>query len=102
MKVYWNGQKIITCHSCEPTFDTWMAWVSLQPHLRRIYGCSFLPHHDYGRGGRGWRDLWQDCLSLILIDPESVRSDLKNFFAGIRADGTNATIIGSQSGRIYC
>ncbi len=98
MKVYWNDQKIITCHTSEPTFDTWMAWVSLQPHLRRIYGCSFLPHHDYGRGGRGWRDLWQDCLSLILINPEIVRSDLKNFFAGIRADGTNATIIGSRPG----
>lgn len=98
MKIYWNNQKIITCHTSEKDFDTWMGWVSLQPHLRRIYGCSFLPHHDYGRGGRGWRDLWQDCLSLILIRPEMVRTDLKNFFAGIRVDGTNATIIGSQPG----
>ena len=98
MKIYWNNQKIITCHSSEADFDKWMAWVSLQPHLRRIYGCSFLPHHDYGRGGRGWRDLWQDCLSLILIKPEMVRNDLKNFFAGVRVDGTNATIIGSKPG----
>lgn len=98
MKIYWNNQKIITCHTGQKDFDTWMAWVSLQPHLRRIYGCSFLPHHDYGRGGRGWRDLWQDCLSLILIKPEMVRNDLKNFFAGVRVDGTNATIIGSKPG----
>lgn len=98
MKIYWNNQKIISCHTSEKDFDTWMAWVSLQPHLRRIYGCSFLPHHDYGRGGRGWRDLWQDCLSLILIKPEMVRNDLKNFFAGVRIDGTNATIIGSKPG----
>ena len=41
--------------------------------LRRIYGCSFLPHHDYGKGGRGWRDLWQDCLALLIMEPEQVR-----------------------------
>ena len=25
-----------------------------------------------GRGGRGWRDLWQDCLSLLLMNPQNV------------------------------
>ena len=38
-----------------------MSWVAIQPVLRRLFGNSFLPYHDYGRGGRGWRDLWQDC-----------------------------------------
>lgn len=76
----------------------WMKWVTLQPVLRRIYGCSFLPHHDYGRGGRGWRDLWQDCLALLMMDPSEVRQILWNNFAGVRIDGSNATIIGSNSG----
>ena len=69
--------------------------MNIQPVLRRICGCSFLPDHDYGKGGRGWRDLWQDLLSLILIEPEVVRDDLINNFGGVRIDGSNATIIGS-------
>lgn len=84
--------------SADGHFDLWMKWVSLQPILRRIYGCSFLPHHDYGRGGRGWRDLWQDCLALLLLEPETARSQLLNNFGGVRVDGTNATIIGSRPG----
>lgn len=79
-------------------FDAWMRWVSIQPTLRRICGCSFLPHHDYGKGGRGWRDLWQDSLALLLHNPGGVRSDLLSYFAGVRTDGTNATIIGSRPG----
>ena len=66
--------------------------------LRRIYGCSFLPHHDYGKGGRGWRDLWQDCLALLIMEPEQVRKMLIDNFGGVRFDGTNATIIGSKQG----
>lgn len=85
-------------NSADNKFDQWMRWVNLQPILRRIYGCSFLPHHDYGRGGRGWRDLWQDCLALLIMEPEGVRETLLNNFAGVRIDGTNATIIGSKPG----
>jgi cellobiose phosphorylase len=76
----------------------WVKWVTLQPILRRIYGCSFLPHHDYGRGGRGWRDLWQDLLALILMNPTQVRELLLNNYAGVRIDGSNATIIGENPG----
>ncbi|MBF0490744.1 MAG: cellobiose phosphorylase, partial [Candidatus Omnitrophica bacterium] len=79
-------------------FNAWMRWVTLQPILRRIFGCSFLPDHDYGKGGKGWRDIWQDLLSLILIEPEEVRQDLLNNFGGVRIDGTNATIIGQKPG----
>ena len=79
-------------------FTSWMRWVAIQPVLRRIYGCSFLPHHDYGRGGRGWRDLWQDSLALILSEPDTIRESLLCHFAGVRTDGTNATIIGSRPG----
>ncbi|NDI35872.1 GH36-type glycosyl hydrolase domain-containing protein [Chengkuizengella sediminis] len=80
-------------------FNQWMKWVTLQPILRRIYGCSFLPHHDYGKGGRGWRDLWQDCLALLIMDdPKKVKELLLNNFAGVRIDGSNATIIGSEPG----
>ena len=75
-----------------------MEWIAFQPQLRRIYGCSFLPHHDYGRGGRGWRDLWQDCLALLLTDPDGVRKMILDNFRGVRLDGTNATIIGDKPG----
>lgn len=98
MCAYWQQQKSISVRTGDDRFDGWMEWVGIQPFLRRIYGCSFLPHHDYGRGGRGWRDLWQDCLALILKNPAEVREDLKSFFAGVRTDGSNATIIGSRPG----
>lgn len=32
-----------------------LKWVRIQPELRRLFGNSYLPHHDYGRGGRGLR-----------------------------------------------
>ena len=75
-----------------------MKWISFQPFLRRLFGCSFLPHHDYGRGGRGWRDLWQDCLSLLLMDPQNVGEMIVKNYGGVRIDGTNATIIGNGDG----
>ena len=73
-------------------------WVGVQPVLRRYFGNSYLPHHDYGRGGRGWRDLWQDLLSLIMHNESEIKDLLINNFAGIRIDGSNATIIGSKPG----
>lgn len=75
-----------------------LSWVMLQPMLRRYFGNSYLPHHDYGRGGRGWRDLWQDCLALIMNHDPSVLELLYNNFAGVRIDGSNATIIGDKLG----
>lgn len=97
-KFWENKLKNISFTSSDKKFDYWMKWVSLQPELRRIFGCSFLPHHDYGKGGRGWRDLWQDCLALLLMDTETVRPLLLNNFGGVRLDGTNATIIGTKPG----
>ena len=79
-------------------FDNWMRWVSIQPTLRRIFGCSYLPDFDYGKGGRGWRDLWQDCLGLIHTGSEWVRETLIHNFSGVRIDGSNATIIGQKPG----
>lgn len=78
--------------------DGWLQWVTLQPILRRIMGNSFLPYHDYGRGGRGWRDLWQDLLTLLLTDGEGVEALLLGNFAGVRMDGSNATIVGTLPG----
>ena len=95
---YWASKQNISIHTGDENFDGFMKWVSFQPELRRLFGCSFLPHHDYGRGGRGWRDLWQDCLALLLYDPDSVKELLFNNFKGMRADGTNATIIGDRPG----
>ncbi|VAW45292.1 FIG00709965: hypothetical protein [hydrothermal vent metagenome] len=98
-KKYWMHKTEATAFQTgNDDFNSWMRWVTLQPVLRRIYGCSFLPDHDYGKGGKGWRDIWQDLLSLILIEPDQVREDLINNFAGVRIDGSNATIIGSAPG----
>ncbi len=91
---FWREQvNSIRLHSGDKDFDQWMLWVALQPSLRKIFGCSFVPHHDYGRGGRGWRDLWQDYLALILQNPDDVREILVANFGGVRTDGSNATII---------
>lgn len=97
-KSYWQNQVNVAFHTAEENFDSMMKWVCFQPFLRRLFGCSFLPHHDYGRGGRGWRDLWQDCLSLLLMEPESVGRMIAANYEGVRIDGTNATIIGDGLG----
>lgn len=97
-KKYWNDKVNVSYHSGEKSFDSYMRWVSFQPILRRIYGCSFLPHHDYGKGGRGWRDLWQDCLALLMMNPQGVRQMILDNFCGVRVDGSNATIIGTGQG----
>ncbi len=97
-KKYWSDKVNVSFHTGDKAFDEFMAWVSFQPFLRRVYGCSFLPYHDYGRGGRGWRDLWQDCLSLLFMEPEDVRKMIVANFGGVRMDGTNATIIGDGLG----
>lgn len=95
---YWQEQVNVNYHTGSKEFDNYMRWVSFQPFLRRIYGCSFLPYHDYGKGGRGWRDLWQDCLALLMMNPDGVRQMIIDNYGGVRVDGTNATIIGEKQG----
>ncbi len=97
-KRYWLDKINVSYETADSVFDNFMYWVNFQPMLRRIYGCSFLPHHDYGKGGRGWRDLWQDCLALLIMNPEVVKEMLLGNFGGVRIDGTNATIIGTKRG----
>ena len=98
VREYWQEKVNVRYHTGSSTYDRFLRWVSFQPLLRRIYGCSFLPYHDYGRGGRGWRDLWQDCLSLLMMDPGGVRQMIVDNCGGVRIDGTNATIIGEKQG----
>lgn len=97
-KDYWQEKVGVDFKTGDSDFDGYMKWVCFQPFLRRLFGCSFLPHHDYGRGGRGWRDLWQDCLSLLLMEPKTVGDMIVNNYKGVRLDGTNATIIGEGDG----
>ncbi len=98
-KKFWQEQsKVLDVSSGNKNFDNWLRWVNIQPILRKIFGCSFLPDFDYGKGGRGWRDLWQDCLGLILNNPQAVRPLLINNFCGVKIDGSNATIIGKKPG----
>ena len=98
-KTFWKKKaNELTFQTHHYMYDSWLRWVGLQPTLRKIFGCSFLPDFDYGRGGKGWRDLWQDCLTPILSSPESLRSLIISNFAGVRIDGTNATIITDKPG----
>lgn len=97
-KISWQKKSSeIQVNTSDSNFDNWFKWVNIQPVLRRIFGCSFLPDFDYGKGGKGWRDLWQDCLALILNNPSEAKSLLINNFRGVRIDGSNATIIGKDS-----
>jgi hypothetical protein len=79
-------------------YNNWLKWVKLQPTLRKLFGCSFLPHFDYGKGGRGWRDIWQDALTLLLTEPGKAKGFIFDSFKGVRLDGSNATII-TKDGR---
>ncbi|MDD5065471.1 MAG: cellobiose phosphorylase [bacterium] len=98
-KAFWQEySKRIEFRTPDKVFNNWIKWVSVQPLLRKIAGNSFLPDFDYGKGGRGWRDLWQDLLALILVNPESVKESLEDNFEGVRVDGSNATVIGKRSG----
>lgn len=98
IKEEWVEKVNVHYESSDPDWDNYMYWVTFQPILRRMYGCSFLPYHDYGKGGRGWRDLWQDCLALLIMEPDGVREKLLDYYGGVRMDGTNATIIGAKQG----
>ena len=95
---YWQDKVNVFFQTGNKAEDSYLRWICFQPILRRIYGCSFLPHHDYGKGGRGWRDLWQDCLSLLFMNPDGVRQMIVDNYGGVRMDGTNATIIGEKQG----
>jgi cellobiose phosphorylase len=88
----------VSFNTADKTFDNWAKWVTFQLKCRQIFGNSYLPDFGYGRGGRGWRDLWQDLLSIFLVDPISARDEILNNFRGIRVDGSNATIIGTKPG----
>ncbi len=73
-------------------------WLNFQLKCRQVYGNSYLPDFGYGRGGRGWRDLWQDLLSIFILDPNGAKEEMLNNFQGVRIDGSNATIIGTRPG----
>jgi cellobiose phosphorylase len=97
--LYWKERlDQIRIKTADKRRDGWTRWVSAQPIFRDLFGNSFLPYHDYGRGGRGWRDLWQDILGLLLMQKGDVSQLLEGHFAGVRFDGSNATIIGHNPG----
>jgi cellobiose phosphorylase len=74
-QAYWQDKALtLRFTHQDDRLDGWLQWVTLQPILRRIMGNSFLPYHDYGRGGRGWRDLWQDLLTLLLTEGRGLRT----------------------------
>ncbi len=98
-KAYWQELvNNVSFNTEDSDFNNWCRWLSYQLKCRQVFGNAYLPDFDYGKGGRGWRDLWQDLLSIFLIDPESARQEILNNFLGVRIDGTNANLIGNKSG----
>jgi len=98
-KCFWkNYLSNLTFDHGDDRRNGWLKWVTLQPKLRQIMGNSFLPYHDYGRGGRGWRDLWQDLLAILITSESRIDRLLLSNFAGVRFDGSNANIVGSSPG----
>lgn len=96
---HWQGRiSQLSIATSDDVFNQWFKWVCLQPIFRRQFGNSYLPYHDYGKGGRGWRDLWQDILAVLVMEAKPVDQLLFDNFAGVRLDGSNATIIGSRPG----
>jgi len=99
-KLYWKKISNIEFDLGEPRLNNWLKWVNVQPILRKTFGCSFLPHFDYGKGNRGWRDIWQDYLNLIInnsCNKNNLRSFIINSLCGVRIDGTNATIVAENN-----
>lgn len=98
-KAHWQGiARSVDFRTPDADLNNWAKWAAAQLFYRKIYGNSYLPDFGYGRGGRGWRDLWSDLLALFLVDPEGSRDEILNNFGGVRVDGTNATIIGTRPG----
>ncbi len=96
---YWQKfTSSIACHTADTNFDKLINWINYQVKCRQVFGNSYLPDFGYGRGGRGWRDLWQDLLAIFLIEPDAASTEILNNFKGIRIDGSNATIIGTEPG----
>ena len=84
VKKHWTDKVNVDFSTGDTNIDNYLKWICFQPVLRRIYGCSFLPYHDYGKGGRGWRDLWQDCLALLIMEPSVVRQMIVDNYGGVR------------------
>ncbi|GIR12470.1 MAG: hypothetical protein CM15mP23_10450 [Cryomorphaceae bacterium] len=74
---YWKEKlNSVNVSTGNHNFDNWVKWIEYQVKCRQIFGNSYLPDYSYGRGGRGWRDLWQDLLSIFLVDPISAKEKL--------------------------
>jgi cellobiose phosphorylase len=101
-KNYWQQMvNNVSFATQDENFNNWCRWLSYQVKCRQVFGNAYLPDFDYGKGGRGWRDLWQDLLAIFLIDPDSARQEIINNFYGVRIDGTNANLIGNKSGEFF-
>ena len=70
-KAYWEDKVNVSYNSGSKDFMHGCN-VNFQPILRRIYGCSFLPHHDYGRVVADGRLMAGDCLAFIIMNPSGV------------------------------
>ncbi|MDD5644706.1 MAG: hypothetical protein PHO00_04600 [bacterium] len=101
VKDFWdrniNRKKIETL---DRDFDiSWNKWWYYQLSMRRWFGNTGHPEFDYGTDFSGWREIWQDMIGAILVDAESVESQLLDTLSGIRIDGTNATRFFARTGK---
>ncbi len=97
---YWQEKVNVWFQTGNKTADSYLRWICFQPILRRLYGCSFFRITTMARAAGMAGSLWQDCLSLLFMNPDGVRQMIVDNYGGVRMDGTNATIIGEKQGRV--
>lgn len=93
LEEFWKKRTAVkVIHSQDPRFDiSWNRWWLYQLSMRYWFGNTGHPQFDYGSDFSGWREIWQDMIGTLLMDPDGTRAHLLSTLEGIRADGTNAT-----------
>ncbi len=66
-------------------------WYTIQNYLRKRWGNTGSLYHDYGIDNFGWRDLWQDWLGWMYIEPDKCEDFIPEALIGTRLDGSTAS-----------
>ena len=93
VKKFWKRHSsAVKIKTLDPDFDfSWNGWWAQQLMIRCWFGNTGHPQYDYGSDFSGWREIWQDMMGALLVNPSAGREHLLASLEGIRLDGTNAT-----------
>ena len=92
-KKYWENinSKIVIQTGDKKLDERYNNWFAVQNYLRKRWGNTGSLYHDYGIDNFGWRDLWQDWLGWMYIEPEKCEEFIPKALAGTRLDGSVAS-----------